>query len=413
MTSCVSSSSRRVGAALVLGFVFGLSGCAGGGHAAVWPGHEAEKQPLRIALLPPEDLTDGAAPLREIELVAERALAKVGIEVVSGALVDEFLARHRIRYTGGLDREGARAARAELGVSAAMITSVVLYGEIPPPRFGVLMRLVSAADEPEILWMDGFGRTGDDSPGLLGLGNVASVRKLQEEAFNTTARSLAAFMRDARRRSPSCETSQRFAPRVAFRSPSLARKEAFTVAVLPFVNESGRRGAGQVLALEMARQLLAVGGVRVIEPGMLREELLTYRVTSEGGATLPTVRLLSKVLKVDLVVGGTVRDYDEQLKTPLVDFSAITIDPATEEAVWESTSHNLGDDAMSLFGAGTISTANALACRMVNAAVVQMVRRRPARRANAGALAQRRRRHTRSAQALRCGRRCIEGKPLS
>lgn len=413
MTCCVNFSSRRFGAVLALGFAVGLSGCASSGRGAVWPGHPDEKQPLRIALLPPENLSGTSAPLRDIELVAERALARVGIEVVSGALVEEFLLRHRIRNTGGLDREAARAARGELGVSAAMITSVVLYGEIQPPRFGVLMRLVSAADEPEILWMDGFGRTGDDSPGLLGMGNVGSVGKLQEEAFKTTARSLAAFLRDARRSSPSCPTSDTFAPRIAFRSPALAQKASLTVAILPFVNDSGRRGAGQVLALEMARQLLAVGRVRVIEPGMLREELLKYRVTTEGGATLPTVRLLSKVLDADLVVGGVVRDYDDQ-KTPVVGFSSIALDPSTEEAVWESTSHNDGNDSMSLFGAGTVSTANVLACRMARAAVVQMMRRRsPAGRASANALAHGRRRHTRLAQELRPGRSQTPEKTLN
>lgn len=395
MTCCVNSSSRRIGAALAVGILVAISGCAGSGRGAAWPGHPDDRQPVRIALLPPENLSGTSAPLRDVELAAERSLARAGIEVVSGALVEEFLARHRIRNTGGLDRETARAAREELGVSAAMITSVVLYGEIPPPKFGVIMRLVSAADDPEILWMDGFGRAGDDSPGLLGLGNVESVRTLEAEAFKATARSLTAYLRDARRSSPSCPTSDTFAPRISFRPAVLTRKDALTVAVLPFVNESSRRGAGQVLALEMARQLVAVGRVRVIEPGMLLEALLTYRVTNEGGATLPTVRLLSKVLDADLVVGGVVRDYDDQ-NTPVVGFSAIALDPDTEEVVWESTSRNDGDDSMSLFGAGKVSTANVLACRMMRAVVAQMTRRRrPARRASAGALAHGRRRHAR------------------
>jgi TolB-like protein len=273
----------------------------------------------------------------------------------------------------------------------------VLYGELAPPRIGVIARLVSAADEPEILWIDGFGRTGDDSPGLLGLGNVASVAPLREEAFRTLSRSLRDYLRDARRRSPSCPTSTNFAPKVAFRSPALARSEALSVAVLPFVNNTGRRGAGQVLALEMARQLMAEGRVRVIEPGMLRGELLLYRVTTEGGASPATARLLSKALKADLIVSGVVRDYDDTL-TPIIGFSAEAIDPRTEETVWEATSYNRGDDAMALFGTGTISTANVLACRMVRAAVTQMFRlRRPAGRA----LAQGRRRHRRSPQVLR------------
>jgi hypothetical protein len=412
MTSSSSSSSRRVGAALVLGLALGAAGCAGG-RGATWPGHPDEKQPLRVALLPPENLTGGPAPVADIERAAERALARIGVEVVSGAAVDEFLGRHRLRYTGGLDREAAQLAREELGVSAAVITSIVMHGDRDPPRVGVIMRLVSAAEPPEVLWMDGFGRTGDDSPGFLGLGIVENVRKLHEEAFDTLARSLAAFLRDARRKAPSCPTSDTFAPRIAFRSPGLMREDAITVAVLPFVNETGRRGAGQVLALEMARQLRAVSRVRVIEPGMLREELLTYRVTTEGGASLPTVRLLSKVLEADLIVGGVVRDYDDA-NTPVVGFSAIALDPRTEETVWESTSHNNGSDSMWLFGAGTVSTANVLACRMTRAVVGQMMqRRRHAGRTNARALAHGRRGHAPLGARVAFGRALTADKTLN
>jgi hypothetical protein len=89
-----------------------------------------------------------------------------------------------------------------------------------------------------------------------------------------------------------------------------------------------------------------------------------------------------------------VRDYDDQ-KIPVVGFSAIALDPESEEAVWESTSRNDGDDSMWLFGAGTVSTANVLACRMTKAVVDRMMyRRRPAGRANARSLAQGRHRHT-------------------
>src|SRR5690242_4696299 len=115
MTCCVSSSSRRAGAGLALGLAVGLAGCEGGNRAAVWPGHADAKEPVRIALLPAEDLSGTAAPLRDVEQTAQLALGRVGIDVVGGAAVDEFLARHRLRNTGGVDRETARSAREELG----------------------------------------------------------------------------------------------------------------------------------------------------------------------------------------------------------------------------------------------------------------------------------------------------------
>ena len=89
---------------------------------------------------------------------------KIGpvIEAMRGrAELEPFLVRHRIRYTGGLDAETARAAREELHAHAVLITSLDLYRPTSPPAIAITMRLVSAGDEPIILWIDGASRAGD------------------------------------------------------------------------------------------------------------------------------------------------------------------------------------------------------------------------------------------------------------
>jgi hypothetical protein len=365
MTSSTSSSTRRaLRRVAALAAAVALGSCAGP-RGAAWQGYD-RSAPLRVALFPPENLTGGPAPMAELEREAEAALARAGIEVASGDLLREFLQRHRSRFTGGVDRDVALAARDELSVSAVIVTSVVLYGEQSPPRLGLVMRMVSATEEPEILWIDGYGRSGDDSPGLLGLGLVTDVRVLREEAFRGMARSLGEFLQDASRRAPRCPTSGAFSPRISFRSPMLRRADRRTVAVLPFVNDSARRGAGQVVALELVRQLVALDHLKVVEPGLLRSELLQYRVTTEGGASPATARLLSKVLGADLVVGGVVRDFQE-FGVPVVGFSTLAIDGGREEVVWDSTSYARGDDAVTLFGAGAVSTSDQLTCRMARA----------------------------------------------
>lgn len=366
-----NSSSSRLPPLLAL---LACAACAAR-HGAVWPGHWDEDEPVRVAVLPPDNLAGRAAPERRIVALAEAALAREGIDVVAGAIVDEFLARHRIRDTSGLPEDVAKAARDELGVSGVLVTSIVLHSDGPPPRFGVIARLLSAADEPEILWMDGFGRTGDDAPGLLGLGRVAKVSTLEKEAFETLADSLGDFLRNGRRR-PRCRSSGRFAPAIAFRSPALGRKDSLSIAVLPFVNESGRQAAGQIVSLQMARQLLAKDRVQVVEPGTLRQQMLEYRLTAEGGASLDTIRLLANVIPVDLVVGGVVRDYLDE-GTPVVGFTIVAIDPRSEEVVWESTSFSRGDDAVTLFGHGLVSTTEGLTCRMARTVVDGMLRQRP------------------------------------
>jgi hypothetical protein len=369
MTSSNSSCSRAFATCLAAALAVG-SGCAHR-RGAAWPGH-GEGEPLRVAVLPPENATGVAAPEREIGLVGERALAREGIEVVSGAAVDEFLARHKLRDTGGLPADVAVAARRELGVSGILVTSLVLYSPTAPPRFGVVARLLSTEDDPRILWMDGFGRAGDDAPGLLGLGIVEDVTTLEREAFRALAGSLATFLREGAPRAPRCPTGRAFAPAIAFRSPALGRGPTLSVAILPFVNQTTRRAAGQAVALQVARQLLADARVHLVEPGTLREQMLDYRITAEGGASLDAVRLLARALKVELVIGGIVRDYLDQ-GMPVVGFTVLAIDAKSEEVRWESTSFNRGDDTTLLFGTGGVSTADALACRMTRAAIDAML----------------------------------------
>ena len=81
---------------------------------------------VRVALLPLENL-EPARPLatNDAMLAIERAVARAGVGV-SGDPVEEFLASRRIRNTGGIDGETAKAVE-ELEVDGVVLTSVGLY----------------------------------------------------------------------------------------------------------------------------------------------------------------------------------------------------------------------------------------------------------------------------------------------
>jgi hypothetical protein len=355
--TCSSSSSSRISVALAFAVACACS------HAE--PPARPPDAPQRVAILPPDNLSGAPVPSREVLHDVEAAVAGTGIEVVGGRVVQEFLARHRIRSTAGVDRATAIAARDELGVTGLLVTSVELYGAGGPPRFGVTLRLVAADDAARLLWIDGGARTGDDAPGLLRLGLVSSVRELQREVLGRMARSLRAFL-DRGQRAGACDAERRFRPDVAFRADDFDAAGVRTVAVLPFVNQTEHSGAGDIVTLEVTRQLHARGSLTVLEPGDVWSELLARRVIMVGGVSLETARLAAAILGVDLVVAGYVRAYGppDGASTPTATFTVVAIDARSKRVVWQSTSNGRGDENVVLFGRGRVSTPPALVCRL-------------------------------------------------
>ena len=96
------------------------------------------------------------------------------------------------------------------------------------------------------------------------------------------------------------------------------------MAILPFVNETGRRDAGEVVALEFLRMLEA-SGLAVVEPGLLRNELLNFRSWSARRA-LDSARVVMELLDADYVLAGTVHEFQGTAtaqSAPAVQFTAM------------------------------------------------------------------------------------------
>ncbi|MFT3916392.1 MAG: hypothetical protein QM704_20645 [Anaeromyxobacteraceae bacterium] len=368
MISSTSSSSRALAAVA-------LAAALAGGPAR---GDEA-RAVTRVALLPIENVSGVAVPVRRLLATFESALARQGIEVVTGAAVDAFLERHRIRYTGAVDPLAASTAADELAVDGIVATVLEQYTPGDPPRIALSMRLVSTGPEPTILWMDGFGRAGDESPGLFKLGLVHEVERLEEQAAAGLSRSLARALSGAGPRAPRCGSDPTYAPKIPFRSTFLGKVRAPKVVVLPWVNHSRVRGAGEALALAAVQGLLSQERFRVVEPGVTRDLLLRYRVILQGGVNLEQARTLLGAMEADLMVAGEIFDFEDP-GTPAalrLSFTLSVLDGHTGAIVWQSTSHNRGDDGETLFKQGRVFTAHEAACRMVRKAIDGMMAARP------------------------------------
>ena len=97
--------------------------------------------------------------------------------------MEKFMARHRVRNVDGIDSVTAQALREETGMDSVIITTLERYADSDPPAIAMTSRLVSTADTPIILWMEAVALSGDDSPGVLGLGSIHDIVRLRKKAF--------------------------------------------------------------------------------------------------------------------------------------------------------------------------------------------------------------------------------------
>lgn len=366
-----SSSSRSVLRASAIALLVALSGCFWRGKPAAPP------PPLKLAIFPVQNASGGAAPVKPMTDELETLLRAGKLEIVTRQALDVALAQHRIRFTGGVDRPMARVLREELGVDAVLVPTLELYSADEPPRIAMSVRLVSTGERPTVIWADSLARAGNDSPGLLATGLVTNAAKLQSIVVKSVARSVERFV-DTREFADDC--GDELEPRRAFRAPVLDDVGRRSVAVLPFTNETSRRAASDVVAGQFVAQLTRSGSFEVLDPGFVREQLLSHRIVLQGGVSVDQAMAMLDLLDADLVLSGYVQVYEGRSGRqgpPKAEITAYVIDREAGELVWSSTSTANGDDGVFFFGAGRVHTSSELSCRMVRGVIEGIVGDRP------------------------------------
>jgi len=332
----------------------------------------------RVAVFPPVDRTGRSAPVEQVQAAIESSMSARGFAPLPRTELEEFFRRHRIRHTGGISDETARAIGAESNVDGVLLTSVDDWETVDPPRLALTSRWVAAAPGASLTWMETSAHHGHERPGAFGLGLVTSAEILIQRASEEIAGSLAAFDRTSEaedhRRVP-----WRFRPGSFALNPDWAAAAAsgppLRVAVLPFVVDAAWRDAGDVVVSQFVRWLLATGEMDVLEPGVIREALLEARVIQEDGLSLPQVDALRALLDLDLIVSGRVTDYEAMGSapgSPFLGFSARAIDVRTRQTVWSSFSFGRGDDRVGLFGTARIRSSITLTSELVRGAVSKL-----------------------------------------
>lgn len=347
-----------------------------------------------VAFLPVENLADVKAPLQDIgNLFSE--LLKPTLKLLPTIKLENFMQVHRMRNTGGISSMLAKAMREETGAAAVFITSLETWHEGASPRVSLISRLVTTDEEPEIIWMDSVGLSGDDAPGLLGIGRINSSQELMKKALEQLVASFQAYLvgnapiyRHAADRQGVSLTSGskdpadgplgtvkgRYQPQFSYRASTFDPAGNYRVAVVPFLNINARKHAGEIIALHTVKQLLRYDNIRVFEPGRIRETLLKYRMIMQSGPSLAASDILTNadILGADIVVSGSAFGYQGDVGESKVDFSMLAFDGTKREVVWASRSHAAGNDGVYFFDWGKILSAHGLTSRMTRAVISLM-----------------------------------------
>jgi TolB-like protein len=340
-----------------------------------------------IAVLPLENLSGGMAPLEAIRGLLLSKLRENGIQLLDDEDLEEFMERHRIRNTGGLNAAASRAIQEETGVGAYLVTSLEAHRDTEPELVSLISRLVQSGEASRIVWMDSVSLSAGSHPGLLGLSAIEDPDILLDRAMQCLADSLGRSLREAGEPNPAepantyygCNARAevvalsserrgraRHRPRIIFRSPAIRADRRYSVAVIPFLNLSHRSHAGKIAALLFVKHLIRSAQFTVVDPGLLREQLLKYRVIMAAGPSLANAEIISSdiSLGVDLVFSGTVFDYQDAVGIPKVEFSLKIIEGRSRQLVWSSRSHNDGEEGVVFFDVGRVYTAHQLASDM-------------------------------------------------
>jgi TolB-like protein len=329
------------------------------------------KQP-RIVVFPVENLSGRPTPLNEVRQAIIQGLIGKGAVVLNDAEMQKFMARHRVRYVGGIDSITSKAWKIEEGMEAVIITSVDQYEDSEVPKIAITCRLVTTGDTPYILWMENADLSGDDTPGLFGAGLIDQIGKLQDKAIKQLMGSLAAFYADKPARGRS-DVPDSFKPKAAHENPFFVPDKTYTVAVMPFYNRSKSSRAGDVLALRFVSQLVKNKAFEVMEPGVVRQKLLNYRIIMPEGPSKADMKSFFINLDTDLILVGRLLDYQEgKLK---MEFDIRVYEKKSGSTVWSSWSHNEGNDAVVIFDWKRVNNAGALASKMARSIVQEITSR--------------------------------------
>lgn len=151
-----------------------------------------------------------------------------------------------------------------------------------------------------------------------------------------------------------------------YAGPALKKREGVKMAILPFDNLSKATGAGKSLEGMILVEFLKRAPVTIVDPGEVAAALSKERIRIATSMSRESLDALAKDLGVELVLLGTLHEYDMQAGTtggqiPILAVTLRVLDAPGGEIVWAANAARRGTDRETVFGIGRIYSLNTLA----------------------------------------------------
>jgi TolB-like protein len=155
------------------------------------------------------------------------------------------------------------------------------------------------------------------------------------------------------------------------------------VGVVPFINLTADRFAGENVTITFVTELLITEKFEVIERGefdhTVRQVLSSTGGSSSSEMTAAQLKAVGEQAGVNGIIEGVVKEYEMirvgQGTYPLISLSVKLVDAPTGRVVWESTYSTKGGPKLPIVGWGETHTLSQLAQKACRKVVRQLVRK--------------------------------------
>ena len=318
----------------------------------------------RVLIVPLENVARSPAGRAVVMSALELGLTRRDYEVVSGAVVEEFLRKHRIRYLDSIPTAQVKDMLDALGADALVMGSLLNYDA--KRRDGeVALSLRMVGPDGTTVWSAMGGLSTADTVGAFKQGRVGSVEELARRLVGEMLTSMPSGKVPPAQEVRGGRTGG--GPRV-YRSRELAGRE-LTISVLPLQNRSSTRSAARAMEAILQERLAEQAGIRVVSPADLRQAVVATGLRAPSRLSGPQLARLGKALGTTLFLQGTILEYGQAFietgETPAVEIYLSLFDAETGRTLWSGLHRRVGTDYQGLLKLGAINAQSTLASRTV------------------------------------------------
>jgi hypothetical protein len=142
-----------------------------------------------------------------------------------------------------------------------------------------------------------------------------------------------------------------------YRDPKMDFGSIYTVGVMPFVNLSKDQAGSERVRDVFMTMLLSTGEIYVVAPGEVARQIALAGVLNPAAPTIDEAVKLGKMLKVDAIITGVIREYGEvrsgTASATVLSMSIQMIEIQTGKVVYSASSTKGGIGVVDrLFGGG-------------------------------------------------------------